>query len=345
MHNKCNIPKKAKLLFGSGGSETIIAITPKKDVYKYFPLIIKKGTPKKDIKYFVQRFKTEINNLKRLTKQFIHTNKTPHLVKLLNYDYCDKIPKNIFNDCIENAIFLQSKHEPEPKCDYIYKDSNIIGHGMYVAKLEYCDSQLNDALEKIIKKPIVQIKSFLDKLLFQIIFTLEIIRQKYPNYIHNDFFIRNILTTTNNVSKNKYNRYVLHNKIYDIPADGLFIKIGDFSMSKFNGYSNIYRDWFNIIYDLYNGANHGSKSLSSLTKNFKKQQFLKKYFNQFMNVKIIDKIIKNGKKKYLDRGWNIISDPKIVKLFKLQKPSKILLYFDKLYKSSDEYEINKIFGN
>ena len=35
----CKKPKKAKLLFGSGGSKTVIAITDDNQVYKYFPII------------------------------------------------------------------------------------------------------------------------------------------------------------------------------------------------------------------------------------------------------------------------------------------------------------------
>ena len=31
-----NIPKNSKKIFGSGGSQTVIVITPDKKVYKYF---------------------------------------------------------------------------------------------------------------------------------------------------------------------------------------------------------------------------------------------------------------------------------------------------------------------
>ena len=78
--HKCDLPKKANLHFGSGGSEAIIAVTTDK-AFKYFPLFMRlfngngiQSSSKNEIKY-------EIYIMHTLTKNIIMKKKTPHIVE------------------------------------------------------------------------------------------------------------------------------------------------------------------------------------------------------------------------------------------------------------------------
>ena len=47
-----SIPKGSKKVFGSGGSQTVIVITPDKKVYKYF-IVISTKTNRKNFPYLI----------------------------------------------------------------------------------------------------------------------------------------------------------------------------------------------------------------------------------------------------------------------------------------------------
>lgn len=383
----CKLPKGSRLLFGSGGSNTIIAITPKKEVFKYFPLIITPDTSKKQIMEQKNFFKREIHILKSLTRDIIDENKSPHIVRINKSHYCKDVPTSFFKNCEKYSKFLMQKTPPSKQCDYIYRHyPNILGAGMYICDLEYCSASLSDAIALMIKKPITQIKTFLDVTLFQITFTLEMIKHSYPYFTHYDLFIRNILLSNEHYEKGKYIRYTFgpsrsssepssprscvasdrvssgnlsprcRIKVFDVPADNVFIKINDFGLTQLDKKTlteftpiqtlihNPRRDYFNILWDLYNGGNLGSQSLSSLTKNENKQKFLKKYFSQFMSIKTLDKIVKNNKKQYIDWNWNNALDPQFSSLVKLATPQQMLTYFADIFPMDPKHDISEEYG-
>lgn len=379
----CKLPKGSRLLFGSGGSLTIIAITPKKEVFKYFPLIITPDTSKKQVMEIKNFFKREIHILESLTHDIIDENKSPHVVRINKSHYCKDVPTSFFKDCEKYSKFLMQKKPSSKQCNYLYRHHpNILGTGMYICELEYCPSSLSDAISVMIKKPITRIKPFLDVVLFQITFTLEMIKQSYPYFTHNDLFIRNILLSEEHYKKGKYIRYTFGSnkpspprsctasthvssgslssycktKAFDVPADNVFIKINDFGLTQLDKKTNTEytpaqtlvhnprRDYFNILWDLYNGGNLGSNSLLSLTKNEDKQKFLKKYFSQFMNVKALDKIVKNDKKQYIDWDWNNTMDPQFATLIKLSSPKQMFEYFSEIFPMNPEHDISEEFG-
>jgi hypothetical protein len=329
MCNICKIPKKSQFIYGNGGSTSIIVLTPDKKIYKYFTTILYKESTKLEAKEAIENSKIEIKILQMLR------NLTPHIIELYDFAYCKSIPKVFFENCESYNKYLLSKKESTQNCYFIYnKFPSKVNNNMFVAHLEYCESELNKELEIIIKKSTNKIKLFLDRILFQIFFTLEIIKKKYPLFIHNDLFIRNILIK-NIINNDKYIRYKINDKYYDVPATGSMIKINDFGLSyinkEINKYESLncsYKDWFNILYDIYNGNNLGSNSLINLTKNPKKILFIKNYFNNFINIKVIDKIIKNNKKNLLDWNWNLICDDKIKKLLLVKDNKEIFNYFD-----------------
>lgn len=92
--------------------------------------------------------------------------------------------------------------EIEPKCDIVY--------------LEKCPETIPKLFKNILATNTnkeKQIQEFIDRVMFQIIFTLCAILEKYPSFVHNDCFIRNILAVNEN--KYKSNEYVKYVVIYD----------------------------------------------------------------------------------------------------------------------------------
>jgi hypothetical protein len=227
---------------------------------------------------------------------------------------------------------------------------------MFVLAMEKADSSLSEEINKISKKKWVDIETFLNRLYFQVFYTLEIIKKIYPKYCHNDLFIRNVMTKNVNYSENEYIRYHYNKMTFDLPANGLHVKINDFGMNQltnvlFKKYDikdkiidNPYRDYFSIIYDVYNGGNLGANSLTKLIKNKDKINQIDKYFSNFIDVKRIKQIIKNSHKRELDWNWNKTYDVDFVKLLKLKDFNTYLKYFINIYPYDKEHKIVEEYG-
>jgi hypothetical protein len=308
----CKLPKNAKLYFGSGGSYGIIAVL--EDIaYKYFPVLIRPGENKERIQEQINDNKYEIEVIKELTNKIIKTKLSPHLVEYYGFHKCNEIPHNIFKDCNSYTEMLVSKEKPSAKCNMLYKGYPVeVYKPMYILEMEKADGTLGGFIEGLAKQRWLNIEKVLNILFFQVFYTLETIKLVYPDYTHNDLFIRNVMYKNINYTNNDFIRYNYKNMVFDVPANILFIKINDFGMnnlsSKFHKENNLtrpfiknpYRDYFSIIYDIYNGGNLGGKSLLKLIKNKDKIENIDKYFNKLINVKNIKKIIKNNNKRCLD---------------------------------------------
>jgi hypothetical protein len=242
--------------------------------------------------------------------------------------------------------FMSKKqiNEIPRECTFLLED--VLVNGLYIGEMEYCESSLAAEMEKIVKKKIPQIRAFLDRVIFQLLYTLLTVHQKFPDFVHSDFFVRNILVQNRaDCANNERIRYCHDRTIYDMPANGVMVKINDFGMTyltkKLGGNlkvgmtkpkNGLLIDLFNIIYDMYNGANFGSKSMMSLIKNDKKRRFLKKYFANFINIRNIDKIIKNKKKFLLDWRWATLQDSRMIKILFSKSPRQMMKYFARVFK-------------
>ncbi len=133
MKNYCNLPSDAKIYFGSGGSDGIIAVVDNV-AYKYFLLFVSIESSKNNIKQMLNDNKYEINVIKELTNKFIKPQLTQHIIKYYNYGICDKIPFNIFKMCqfffdylyIKKTAFSQSDMALKSQinlqgCKFLYK--------------------------------------------------------------------------------------------------------------------------------------------------------------------------------------------------------------------------------
>jgi hypothetical protein len=178
-------------LFGSGGSKYIIALTCNR-AYKYFPSILLSYYETRANKNKIKneaKFEIEVNKL--LTKKIIKTKLSPHIITYYGDYICNKKP-TFFKDCPTYSKVLLSKKKIGTKCNLITKNYPKISIApTYILEIEKADNSLENEIKQISKKPFDKIKIFLDRIFFQIFYTLEQIKLVYPNYQHNDLFIRN----------------------------------------------------------------------------------------------------------------------------------------------------------
>lgn len=338
------IPKDAIIHFGSGGSVAIIVIL-QDSAYKYFPFYRYINSTESKINRNINDSKYEINVIKLLTNKIIKKKLSPHLIKYYGNSVC-KNSKILFEDCPSYKKFLLTKKYPDRKCKNLY-----VGHPVFlekkllVLKMERAYFSLEDQLKIVSLGKWNIIENFLNRILFQIFYTIETIKTIYPDFIHNDLFIRNILLNyqkNNKEDDDAYLRYNYKNLKFDVPSNGFIIKINDFGSSQLNSnlskkydkkhiINHSYKDYFTILYDLYDGQNLGSSSLKSLIKNKEKLKLLDNYFNNYFDVKIIKKISKNDKKNIFDRNRNQTFDKEIINLLKIKNIKKYLHNFKNIF--------------
>lgn len=123
-----------------------------------------------------------------------------------------------------------------------------------------------------------------------------------------------------------------------------FPKINDFALTNLNNdykavklYKSEYKDIYNIIFDVYNGGNLGSTSLTELCKdNEDKLKFLKLYFSNYFNVTVIDEY-KSKSKQQMNWDWSNILDDDFLKSIEMKKPSELLdKYFYNIFSKINE---------
>lgn len=354
-----NIPEKSIKIFGSGGSKTVIIITPERKVYKYFTVLSYKDTDNKWVKKEMSGFKTEINIQKELTRHIVITNLSHHVVRLDDSLFCKSSPHFLFEDCpsFEKILKTPAKETKlRRECNYLFEGYPIkIEKGFLIANIEYCPLTLGNVIFKLMRKTNKTLENNLNRILFQLVFTLSVIQKKYPYFVHHDLFMRNILATDYRAKKNDYFRYYFDDYVFDVPVKGYMVKIADFGLSNLNEKNkntpklvkSQHEDIFNIIYDIYNGQNLGAVSCMSIAKkrkNKNKEEFLHQYFSRFINTELIQEIENNRKKRYINSNWRMLYDSKMAKLFKVKLPRQYLKQFVKIYPRNDSHNIVMEFG-
>ena len=350
----CNVVdqfKIKKIIFGSGGSNNIILDVD--DLNKNNKLIIK-IIP--DFIYFNVKIKPnhdqlEIKFYQFFTKKYLLTARTPHIVGIYSYQKCsqiDKLLKKIAPDtkiCPSYEDRLRRKIKPnivnEKLCDLLLQhEMKILGPDYDIVLLEYCPYELRG----VIQWHLYQIKNSkrkqlyhvinnfiheLNRILFQTIFTLAIIKDDYPGFLHGDFFVRNILISYEDTYElNDFVAYYYKQRIFYLPANGPYSKFNDFGLSVIaneiepNTYEfekilnklyhrnpfNQKSDIFNLLHDIYDGQNLGTSSINrwavELGISSETIKPIRKFLNNFIKVNTIDQINGNNS-MLLDDTWNI----------------------------------------
>ncbi len=369
---------KQKLIkVGSGGSSNIILIHDN-FVLKIIPILINpllKTQPNHDY--------LEAEIYKKFTTEFIKTNKTPHIVGLYKRYFIEDIKIIFPTKCLtldEKILLPWNKQEPiiDTLCNLKKSyHKKLIEKKSSVLVLENCPTTISNQAEIILgskkKLPIKirEFKQFINRIIFQFMFTMGLIQKSYPDFIHNDMFLRNILAVNEIMFEpNDYVQYNFNSKSYYLPANGIYIKLNDFgySLNILNKNSTIMneirastnnifeinnplRDVYTFLFDLYNGPGMGGLSLNTIIlqqiPNKKVQnifiQNLKKEIGKYFNYKIIDKI-QSKNLTILDWQWNISESKILTKTIK--KPNDYFKdqVFDYYTRLPDDGRIVKIFN-
>lgn len=349
---KCSIKSDDYIYFGSGGSNTIIVITKDLRAYKFFPFYFNKLSSdyKKAIEIEKKRTINEINIGKSLSKNIIDKGISPHFVKFYGYNICNNI-KKVFGSC-PNFIDFMLEKDKSKLCIELYKKHPIksLDKQYFVLSMEYCDYSCSQFIEDISRLKTNEIKYYLDIFFFQIFYTLLKTKKVYPWFFHRDLFMRNILGTKTNKT-NRYYRYHYKNMVFDVPVEIFMPKITDFGNTNLNEkFHNVklikshYVDFYNITFDIYDGACLGSKSFNRLFEaNTNKLLFIKKYFNIYFNVKRIDEL-KKLNPSYMNTNWYSVFDKKFSSFINYKEPTYLLKkYFIKIFPYNSKHEIQQEF--
>jgi len=332
---KCSIDDTDKLLFGEGGSSSIIVITKDKRAYKIFTLY--SFTPdielEKQIKDNNKKVNNEIKIYELLTKKIINKNISNHIVKYINLNKCNNA-KLLFEKCPKSYIeFMKLAEKQKTKmCSQLFTDHpHKKLHDKYnVIEIEYCDYSCAEFIKDVSKLPEIDMDKYLDIFFFQIIYTILSIQKIFPYFTHNDLFMRNILGKKEKDNGNYYT-YEFNHKTYYVPQKRFYPKINDFGLTNLNDdyksiklYKSEYKDIYNILFDVYSGGNLGSTSLSELCKdNPDKLKFLKTYFSNYFNVDVIDEY-KFKSKQEMNWNWSNVLDDEFLKSIEMKNPSELL---------------------
>ncbi len=317
--SKCTIDESDIILFGSGGSTSIIIITKEHKVYKIFTkFIFKSKYYKKEVNYLNKSIANEIKIQEIITNEIINENISSHFVKYLGVNDCNDA-KSLFKRCpktYKEFMGLEKKQQASLCTKYFQGHPMVNLSDEYkVLELEYCPVECADYIKNVSKLPEIEMERYLDIFFFQIIHAIMSVKKKYPYFSHGDLFMRNILGLHEKDNGNYYT-YEYNSKTFNVPQKKFFPKINDFGYTNLDSnihnehlFKSDYKDVYNLILDVYDGGNMGGDSLSTLCKdNNYKMQFLKKYFSTFFNVSAIDEFKKKSPDEMKFNWHNILDD-------------------------------------
>jgi hypothetical protein len=230
---------------GQGGSIDAIIIVTHKKTKEMFAIKLMV-----DNEYAIQT-QTHVKELKFnifMTERFLLTMKTPHIAGLYSYSRHNDVKKllfsinNKYNECPSiDQLLLGKKYEQDINikiCELIEEQKyNIIDDKCVTMLMEYCNPYLDKILiyhMKLLHKSQEEVDLFLrviDRIIFQLVFTLAIIKNKYPGFIHGALSMSNVMFIDVKDNRNTYVAYHYGEKTYYFPHDGVYIKIGDFGHS------------------------------------------------------------------------------------------------------------------
>ncbi len=337
------------IVWGHGGSENINLIVTDSNK-KYIVLKIMPSRYNTNRKIEPNNQEIEIKFHKFFNIKYILNNRTPHIIGMYDHQICDDISvllngvKRNQENCptidkllvTKNVNFIDQKIcEAIEKCKLeIYKpkvDILFIEYCQYdmkhIIELYMEDIKINEGI--VLDEIVIDFIYQLHRIIFQLIFTLAIIKDDYPGYFHGDLFMRNILLShENNYLNTDYVAYHYKQKIFYFPANGVYSKITDFGesvilnelepvtfkmeekfrkLNKINPF-NKKNDIFNILHSLYDGQNLGFNSImkcaNDMKINHRKIYEIVNFMNLFIDIKTIDKI-NNINGNLLDSTWYI----------------------------------------
>jgi hypothetical protein len=272
----------------------------------------------------------EINFYQFFTHKYLLTDRTPHIVGLYNHQNCSRIDKLLRNIKIKSNTKLFPTPDMDKRiCDLMLRhEMKILDPLFDVMLLEHCDEVLSNFIGRHIQSnsPAGNCLAYdLERILFQIIFTLAIIKEDYPGFLHGDFFMTNILLSYEKKYKpSDFVAYHYKQKIFYLEANGIYAKINDFGMTiianELEPNIKLYHknpfdqksDIFSLLSDIYRSQNF-------------KIEHIKKFIGKFIRTNENDSL-----ENIVDTPNNYLQNNYFVQFQNLQTGANIVRHFNML---------------
>lgn len=157
-------------------------------------------------------FSNEIYIMKKLTNEFLRSKKTPHIMMYINDYKNPSIGKNDINYYIDTWTERNSSFFMNESKEYKGLLSEYADLGNLITFLE--NRNITDKLCR--------------QIFFQLLYTLMIIYEIYPNFYQGDFKIDNILVCSIVDIPSKYIKYKIYDTFYYLPCSGFQLRLWDF---------------------------------------------------------------------------------------------------------------------
>ena len=349
----CKIEDNDTILSVSHFFNSIVLKTHDDKIYKILLSTTYKNKSNDD------EIKNEINILKILKKNIIDSGLSNHIIKIKKVKKCNNINKIFSkcetsfieyikknNNITYSNLFINDKNigsvsetirssknnllsflenlkinNKNKICEekYEYHPHKKYSENYKIIELEYCNLSAHDFIVEISKLTESLLIEYLNIFLFQILYTLLQCKKIYPNFVHGDLHLENILGYREQNNNNFYT-YLNNDNIYYVPAKIFFPKINDFGLSTINGNINDVK-----YYDLYTILINIFDLLMVLFKNnLHKLKICYEYFNTFFDTHII--LNTNN------TNINNISDPEYQQYISIQDPEYLMdTYFYNIF--------------
>ena len=188
-----------------------------------------------------------------LTEKILDNNITPHIIRCI---YAQKkcnglsalIKKIIGRDCPSRKIRVNQNIDNDwvgKYCDVVNQiDAGILDDKYESLMVETWGKSMNTYILSMAReleyensfrydRKLMLAEKKIDRLYFQIMFTLAAIRSKYPGFIHGDLFTKNIVVDDiSSYGPDEYFEYHLFGKIFYFSCNGSHAKLIDFQFSR-----------------------------------------------------------------------------------------------------------------
>jgi hypothetical protein len=211
-------------------------------------------------------------------KSLIDNKNTPHITYPINFFHCNNSDYPFINDSIYDLLDGDSAEQSSVLISEWANRGTLKDFMIKILTENYKDTSKTVARINIHNNEIIK------NILFQVIYTLYCINQKYPNFRHNDLHLDNILVDDIPYEDETYFKYSILGRNFYVPNMGFRILLWDYDFANFNHsdklnlklYNSEFSDdtffsqYFgilntdNLVYDLYFFIN---SMFSDLNKN------------------------------------------------------------------------------
>lgn len=267
--------------------------------------------------------------LEHLKEKLLSTRATPCIVELVYAHKCDKVSLMARHVCKLDSNDALITNPSDDMINYICEFRNMIAAGiahdaMSFLILERCDMTIDDFVKKHGTNPIAI--AIVESLLFQVVLTLTLIHDVYPEFKHYDLHSDNVMVKFDpnyefDNSQPSYLIYKRKGKKYYVPYFGIIPKIIDFGHAVLPE-ENIYSAVVDDKKQMYNRAGLDflfllftlRKTISTITKN------LSKYDELFAKLDPSNLYLDYNTTKIRNSNETILQYEEMIPVFKYDVP-------------------------